>query len=73
MALEAADRIILEQGYGGLTGRKVASEIGYTVGTQYLVFEKLNDLITHINALQWIGSTRSCPRVNRRIWHQKIV
>ena len=50
MALEAADRIILEQGYGGLTGRKVASEIGYTVGTQYLVFENLNDLITHINA-----------------------
>jgi len=50
MALEAAEQIILEQGQEGLTARKVASEIGYTVGTLYLVFENLDDLIMHINA-----------------------
>jgi len=50
MALEAAERIIVEHGYDGLTARKVASEIGYTVGTLYLVFENLDDLIMHINA-----------------------
>ncbi len=50
MALEAAEQIILEQGHDGLTARKVASEIGYTVGTLYLVFKNLNDLIMHVNA-----------------------
>ena len=50
MALEAAEQIIVEQGYDGLTTRKVASKIGYTVGTLYLVFENLDDLIMHINA-----------------------
>ena len=50
MALKAAEQIILEQGHDGLTARKVASEIGYTVGTLYLIFENLNDLIMHINA-----------------------
>lgn len=50
MALEAAEQIIVEHGHDGLTARKVASEIGYTVGTLYLVFENLDDLIMHINA-----------------------
>lgn len=50
MALEAAEQIILEEGHDGLTARKVASEIGYTVGTLYLVFENLDDLVMHINA-----------------------
>jgi AcrR family transcriptional regulator len=50
LALAAAEQIIVEQGPGGLTARKVASEIGYTVGTIYLVFENLDDLIMHINA-----------------------
>ncbi len=50
MALEAAEQIILEHGHDRLTARKVASEIGYTVGTLYLVFENLDDLIMHVNA-----------------------
>lgn len=49
MALKAAERIVVEQGYEGLSARKVASAIGYTVGTLYLVFENLDDLITQIN------------------------
>jgi len=50
MAMEAAEQIIVEQGHDGLTARKVASEIGYTVGTLYLNFENLDDLIMHVNA-----------------------
>ena len=50
MALEAAEQIIVEQGHDGLTARKVAEGIGYTVGTLYLIFENLDDLIMHINA-----------------------
>jgi AcrR family transcriptional regulator len=50
MTLSAAEQIVVEQGYEGLSARKVAAAIGYTVGTLYLVFENLDDLILHINA-----------------------
>jgi len=50
MTLTAAEQIVAEQGYEGLSARKVAAAIGYTVGTLYLVFENLDDLILHINA-----------------------
>ena len=50
MALSAAEQIVVEQGYEGLSARKVASAIGYTVGTLYLVFENIDDLILNINA-----------------------
>ena len=50
MAITAAEQIVVEQGYAGLSARKVAAAIGYTVGTLYLVFENLDDLILHINA-----------------------
>ena len=50
MVLSAAEQIVVEQGYQGLSARKVAAAIGYTVGTLYLVFENLDDLILHINA-----------------------
>jgi AcrR family transcriptional regulator len=50
MALAAAEKIILEQGAKGLSARKVAAAIGYTVGTLYLVFDNLDDLILQVNA-----------------------
>ncbi|WP_457674921.1 TetR/AcrR family transcriptional regulator [Thiolapillus sp.] len=50
MALEAAERLIAEQGSKALSARKVATAIGYTVGTLYLVFENLDDLILQVNA-----------------------
>jgi len=49
-ALEAAAKIVAEQGLQGLTTRKVAATIGYTVGSLYLVFENLDDLILQVNA-----------------------
>jgi AcrR family transcriptional regulator len=50
MVLEAAERIVVAEGYRGLNARKVAAAIGYTVGTLYLVFENLDDLALQVNA-----------------------
>ncbi len=50
MALSAAEHIVVEQRYEGLSARKIAKAIGYTVGTLYLVFENIDDLILQINA-----------------------
>jgi AcrR family transcriptional regulator len=49
MALSATAEIIATQGYQLLSARKVASAIGYTVGTLYLVFDNLDDLILQVN------------------------
>ncbi|MFQ5937835.1 MAG: TetR/AcrR family transcriptional regulator, partial [Acidiferrobacterales bacterium] len=50
MALDAAERIVREEGYAGLSARKVARPMGYTVGTLYLVFKNLDDLVLQVNA-----------------------
>jgi AcrR family transcriptional regulator len=49
MALDAAEAIVAADGYKGLSARKVAAAIEYTVGTLYLVFENLNDLVLQVN------------------------
>jgi AcrR family transcriptional regulator len=49
MALAAAEEIVATQGYQALSARKLAGAIGYTVGTLYLVFENLDDLILQVN------------------------
>jgi AcrR family transcriptional regulator len=49
MAIMAAERIVGLEGYQGLSARKVAAEIGYTVGTLYLIFKNLEDLIFQVN------------------------
>ncbi len=50
MSLQAAEQLINEQGYKGLSARKVAAEIGYTVGTLYLIFKNQDEFILHINS-----------------------
>jgi AcrR family transcriptional regulator len=50
LALSAAEAIVAEQGFTGLSARKIAGAIGYTVGTIYLVFKNLDDLIMQVNA-----------------------
>jgi len=50
MALAAARKIVNTKGLQGLTTRAVAQRMGYTVGTLYLIFNNLNDLIHAINA-----------------------
>lgn len=49
MILAAATRLLEEEGAEGLSARKIAKEIGYTVGTLYNVFRNLDDIILHIN------------------------
>jgi AcrR family transcriptional regulator len=50
MAIQAAIAILSREGLQGLSTRKVAAAIGYTVGTLYLVFKNLDELILHVNA-----------------------
>lgn len=49
MALAAAEKIIAEEGFSSLSTRRLAAAIGYTVGTLYLVFRNLDDLVVQIN------------------------
>ncbi|NOQ35907.1 MAG: TetR family transcriptional regulator [Methylococcaceae bacterium] len=50
MVLSAAETIVVEDGFGALKVRQIAMEIGYTVGSIYMVFENMGDLITHLKA-----------------------
>lgn len=65
MALDAAESIIAKDGYKGLTTRNVAQAIGYTVGTLYLVFENLDDLVLQVNSrtldglYEWLRARRA--------------
>jgi len=48
MILQAAETIVMEEGFVALKVRKIAMEIGYTVGSIYMVFDNMADLIMHI-------------------------
>ena len=48
MVLKAAEIIVTEEGASALTVRKIALEIGYTVGTIYMVFANMPDLLMHL-------------------------
>ena len=48
-ALEAAELIVVEEGLGALTARRVATETGCSVGTLYNIFGHLDGLIGEVN------------------------
>lgn len=48
--LNAAKKIVMNNGLSGLTARKVAKSSGYSVGTIYNIFRNMNDLTLKINA-----------------------
>lgn len=50
MALHAAEAIVAADGLAGLSARKITRDMGYTVGTLYLVFRNLDELILALNA-----------------------
>lgn len=50
MAIAAGQNIIAQEGFSKFSARKVAKEIGYTVGTIYNIFDSHDMLILHINA-----------------------
>ena len=49
MAIAAAELILVSEGLAGLTMRKVADAIGYTVGNLYLLFENQDQLLVAVN------------------------
>jgi len=51
MALGAAREIVAKEGFRSLTTRKLANEIGYSVGTIYNLFENLDDLAIQLNGV----------------------
>lgn len=59
MALTAAETLLDEQGSAALSTRKVASAIGYSVGSLYLIFKNLDDLCWQINARTLDGLTQA--------------
>jgi AcrR family transcriptional regulator len=50
LVLEASESIVIEEGFEALKVRRIAAEIGYTVGSIYMAFKNMADLIDHINA-----------------------
>ncbi len=48
MVLKAAETIVIENGFAELKVRRVAMDIGYTVGSVYMVFDNMADLIMHV-------------------------
>ncbi len=49
IALQAAEHLVATYGLAGLSARKVVAHIGYTVGSLYMVFRNLDDLIVQMN------------------------
>lgn len=66
MAIQAAIAILSRDGLQGLSTRKVASAIGYTAGTLYLVFKNLDELILHVNgaALDELHAALKAERIS---------
>lgn len=50
MVLDAAETIIINEGYSALKVRRIAMDIGYTVGSIYMVFANMADLVIRIKA-----------------------
>ncbi|HKY92232.1 MAG TPA: TetR/AcrR family transcriptional regulator [Nevskiaceae bacterium] len=75
MAIAAAELILVREGLAGLTMRKVADAIGYTVGNLYLLFENQDQLLMSVNertgdaifaALRFAFESEDDPRLRLR-------
>jgi len=64
MALDAARRIVRKEGLNGLTTRKIAKEIGYTVGTLYQLFANVDQLIEQMNGETLDDFRAYCEKVD---------
>lgn len=50
LILNSAEGIIIKEGLAALTARRIAQQTGYTVGSIYMVFNSMQDLLYHIRA-----------------------
>jgi AcrR family transcriptional regulator len=48
MVLSVSETIVIEEGFAELKVRRVAMDIGYTVGSIYMVFDNMADLFMHV-------------------------
>ena len=48
--VDAAERIITEEGFGAVTARRLAGQIGVAVGTTYNLFANLEEIAVAVNA-----------------------
>ncbi|MDY6920351.1 MAG: TetR/AcrR family transcriptional regulator [Pseudomonadota bacterium] len=74
MAIDATRTLISSQGLEGVSARKIAQQIGYTVGTLYQNFDNIHELILHANAFSLTqllreleAAYRSEPRPRERV------
>ena len=51
LILASATKIIEKEGFSALTARKIASDIGYTPGTLYNVFQSMDGLTLALNGI----------------------
>ena len=64
--LSAGEELVAQSGASGLTARRLADRIGYSVGTLYNFFEDLDDLVVHINGRTLDHMYTACARVTKR-------
>lgn len=50
MLLDAAEQVVITDGFSALKARSIAKETGYTVGSLYMVYANMADLIMHLHA-----------------------
>ena len=68
MAVQAGVKILKTKGQESLSARKIASEIGYTVGTLYNVFGSYEMLRYHINGVfldEWLAAIEQMLKKRR--------
>jgi AcrR family transcriptional regulator len=59
LILASARRIVRDDGFDRLTARKIASDVGYTVGTIYQHFGNMDDLVHRMNG-ETLGMLFDC-------------
>lgn len=50
MIINAAYELMEKEGYAKISTRRIASQIGYTVGTLYNIYKNLDDIFIHVNS-----------------------
>ncbi len=64
MAVEAATKIVVKQGFRKLSTRRIAARMGYSAGTLYQLFHNLDDIILHVNAKTLNELVKVCQDVD---------
>jgi AcrR family transcriptional regulator len=65
MVLATAEDLVVQGGLPLLTARRIATKINYTVGSIYMVFEGMNDLIMHLKGRFLDDMAEEMGRVQR--------